>query len=177
MGEELKIRSKGALGIDYLAHGDPSKSGKNFGFAIAHRVQVPGEEFPHVVFDVLHAWVPGDFEHNNWEIDYEQVGDELCDYVDNFMPVEFTLDQFNSVSTLQQVRKHVQGRHFPKRISVFERNFTKAQNWQICETTKTALGMGLIHMPYYELAELEMKFLQDMGNQRVDHPTSGPVQT
>jgi hypothetical protein len=31
--------------------------------------------------------------------------------------------------------------------------------------------------PYYEQADIEMIYLQDMGNERVDHPTMGPVQT
>jgi len=36
--------------------------------------------------------------------------------------------------------------------------------------------MGLLHGPYHELADLELRFLQDLGG-RVEHPTSGPVQT
>jgi hypothetical protein len=41
---------------------------------------------------------------------------------------------------------------------------------------KTALGLNLVHAPFNEIANQEMTFLQDK-NKRVDHPTSGPVQT
>jgi hypothetical protein len=37
--------------------------------------------------------------------------------------------------------------------------------------------MGLVHAPYYEQAENELKFLIDKGNKTVDHPDTGPVQT
>jgi hypothetical protein len=34
-----------------------------------------------------------------------------------------------------------------------------------------------VRAPRHELAELELRYLQDIGSKRVDHPTSGPVQT
>lgn len=66
---------------------------------------------------------------------------------------------------------------YPKAVTIFERTATKALNWEVAETFKTALNMKLIHAPYFELAEQECLFLQDMGNGRVDKPSSGPVQT
>jgi hypothetical protein len=34
-----------------------------------------------------------------------------------------------------------------------------------------------LHAPYYIQAEQELIFLQDVGHERVDHPTEGTVQT
>lgn len=170
----------GILSQTYRAHGDPSKSGANFGWAIAH-VEVPplhldDRGLPHVVFDKLHAWRPGEFEENNREIDYDVVKDELIEYIDAFMPDVVSFDQWNSVSTIQALRKHVATKGYPKRVMVEERSATGPLNWRTYETFKTALGLGLVHAPYFELADLELTFLQDLGN-KVDHPTSGPVQT
>jgi hypothetical protein len=47
----------------------------------------------------------------------------------------------------------------------------------MAEVFKTALNMGLIHFPSHELLELELRFLQKTGVERVDHPSVGPVQS
>lgn len=167
--------NRGILSVAYRAHGDPSKSGANFGFAIAHIHSFDERGLPHVVFDVIHAWLPEDFEGH--EVDYEFIGNDLKGYLDRFMPVELTFDQFNSVNTIQQLRKHVRERRYPKQVTIYERTANGPLNWKTYETFKTALGLGLLHGPYFELADLELKFLQDVGHQKVDHPTAGPVQT
>ena len=170
----MRVQDRGALSTLYRAHGDPSKSGANFGFAIAH-VEGPDERgLPHVVFDVLHAWLPGDYEGH--EIDYDDVGRDLADYLDRFMPGEMTFDQFNSVATIQFLQRHAQKMRYPKRVQIYERPATNPLNWKTYETFKTALGLGLIHAPFFELADLELTFLQDLGG-KVEHPTAGPVQT
>ena len=94
-GTPLPQRTRGVLpGQDYYAHGDPSEVGANFGFAIAHLAQgeVNGEQVNHVIFDVLHAWLPGDFDYNDYEIDYIAVEEDLKSFVDRFMPVSLTFD-------------------------------------------------------------------------------------
>lgn len=180
--EEDKLTQQirgGSLAIDYRAHGDPSKSGANFGWAIAHVVHPPAEiddrGLPHVVFDKIHHWDPADFEGH--EVDYDVIGNEIASDMDAFMPVELTFDQWNSVSTIQKLRRHARARQYPKRVTIYERDATGPLNWKTYETFKTALGLGLVHGPYYEMAELELTFLQDVGHNKVDHPTSGPVQT
>lgn len=165
---------KGSLAINYRAHGDPSKSGAGFGFAIGHMEGPDERGLPHVVFDELHAWLPQDFEGH--EVDYDVIGRDLADYLDRFMPGEMTFDQFNSVSTIQFLQRHARKRQYPKRVQIYERTATGPLNWKTYETFKTAIGLGLVHAPYFELADLELTFLQDKGG-KVDHPTSGPVQT
>lgn len=171
----MEMQSRGILSRAYRAHGDPSKSGANFGFAIAHMEGPDERGLPHVVFDVLHAWLPVDFPDH--QVDYEQIGNELADYLDRFMPFELTFDQFNSVSTIQALNRHARKSQYPKRVNIYERTATGPLNWKTYETFKTAIGLGLVHAPYFELADLELTFLQDEGHQKVDHPTSGPVQT
>jgi hypothetical protein len=164
------------LSTPYFAHGDPSKSNANFGFAIAHVELDTVTGFQHVVFDVLHAWLPGDYPNNNYEIDYLAVEAELKAYMDAFMPNEFTFDNFNSVGTMQRLRQHARDRRYPTPVTIYERTATRQRNWQIAENFKSAIGLGLVHAPHHELAELELKYLQDVGG-RVQPPTSGPVQT
>lgn len=165
------------LSIDYRAHGDPSKSGANFGFSIAHIAGIDDRGLPHVVFDVIHAWQPSEFEDNNYEIDYDQIERELKDYLDAFMPVAMSFDQYPMGSTIKHLREHARTRGYPKTVQVYERPATNSLNWKTYEAFKTALGLGLIHAPYFELADLELQFLQVAGQEKVDHPTAGPVQT
>ena len=171
----LVMEQRGLLSRSYRAHGDPSKSGANFGFAIAHTEGPDTNGMHHVVFDLIHAWLPQDFPEGM--IDYIQIDEELEGYLKAFMPDEMTFDQFNSVGTIQRLQRFSLTAQLPKRTMVHERTATAPINWKTAETFKTALNMGLVHAPPHNLAELELKFLQDLGNHKVDHPTSGPVQT
>jgi hypothetical protein len=173
--QPLVMQEKGKLSVAYRAHGDPSISGANFGFGIAHVEQSPEDEFPHVVFDLLHAWLPQDYEGH--EVDYLAIQDELEGYLDAFMPSALTFDQFSSVGIIQRLRRYAHQRGYPKTVQVYERSATGPLNWQTYETFKTALGLGLVHAPFFELANMELTFLQVMNGNKVDHPTAGPVQT
>lgn len=174
-GRILEMQHQGILGTTYVAHGDPSKSGANFGFAIAH-LEGPDENgYMHVVFDHLGAWQPQDYEDAT--IDYIMVEAEIISLARRFMPSDLTFDQFNSAGMIQRIQMALNQMNLPKRTMVYERTATAPVNWRMAETFKTALNMGLIHAPYFELAELELRFLQLTASQRVDHPTSGPVQT
>lgn len=173
-GNRLEMQSRGILSRTYAAHADPSKSGANFGWSIAH-VEGPDEDgLLHVVFDKIHFWSPEHYEDG--QIDYIEIGEQIGDDVVAFMPEIVTFDQFNSIEAMQRIRRRVRERQLPKHIIIEERTATAPLNWKMAETFKTALGMNLIHAPYHEQAELEAKFLQAKGN-KVDHPTMGPVQT
>jgi hypothetical protein len=173
----LHMREEGKLAVLYKAHGDPSKSGANFGFAIAHVVRYGEDDFPHVVFDLITHWEPANFQDNDYQIDYDYIEKSIQGYIGSFMPTEVTFDQGYSNWMISRLMKWVHGRNFPKRISVFERTATAPMNWTIAETFKTAIGLGLVHAPYYEQAHNELVFLQKVGENKVDHPTAGPVQT
>ena len=181
-GKELVMKQQGLLpAIDYHCHGDPSQSGANFGWAVCHTELGPLEGNPedmveHVIFDVVSAWVPGDFGYNNMEIDYIAVEEDIKGYIDRFMPVRITFDQFNSIGTIQRLRQYTMQREYPKRISIWERKANRALNWATYETFKTAIGLGLVRAPMFELAREELRFLQDVGG-KVEPPDSGPIQT
>jgi hypothetical protein len=180
-GKEVVPKQQGVLpSVDYHAHGDPSKSGANFGWGICHIEMGPlegtGEMVPHVIFDVLSAWTPGDFGYNNFEIDYMAVEEDMKGYIDRFMPVRMTFDQFNSIGFIQRLRQYIAMREYPKRISLWERTATRALNWETYETFKNAVGLGMVRAPNFDLARTELTFLQDVGG-KVEPPDTGPVTT
>ncbi len=174
-GREFTMQEQGLLGTTYVAHGDPSKSGANFGFALGHR-EVDEAGMYHAVIDYVTAWIPGDFDYNNFQVDYEVVEDEIESLITRFIPSEVSFDQWNSVGTIQRLNKFVRGRGLPKHVAIYEKTATSSENWAVAETFKTALNMGLVHSPYFDLLDLEASFLIEK-NRRVDHPTTGPVQT
>jgi intein/homing endonuclease len=106
-GDLLRVRPQGILSVKYMAHGDPGLVNDRFGYALGHLESVETsrtlpdgtvkvESVNHVVFDVLHTWDPADFEEHR--IDYTVPEDEICQYIDAFMPDEQTFDQFNCLS-------------------------------------------------------------------------------
>lgn len=176
-GVELEMQVKGQLHKTYAAHIDPSKSGANTGLAVGHTEGPDERGYHHVVFDLIKHWQPGDFPDNNNEIDYIFLEDWWNVFVtDAFMPESFTFDQFET-TIIQRVNRYARSKPRPKSVRVFERTATKAINWKVAEGFKTAMGLGLIHAPFYQQANMEMIYLEDLGNEKVDHPTSGPVQT
>ncbi len=171
---QLGMQEKGRLDLDYKAHGDPSKSNANFGLAIAHAEPGPDNRL-HVVFDKIHHFAPMDFTDHI--VDYDLVETWIWDnMLRPFMPTEMTFDQFNSAQVIQRLAKKSRQSGLPKTTQVYEKTATRQHNWKRAEIFKTAVNMGWVHAPYYEQAELELRFLQEK-NGVVDHPDSGPVQT
>jgi hypothetical protein len=173
-GPMLAMQERGRLDLDYKAHGDPSKSNANFGLAMAHAEPGPDNRL-HVVFDKIHHFEPRNFEDHI--VDYDEVEEWIWDgMLAPFMPTEMTFDQFNSAQVIQRLARRSRAAPLPKTTQVYEKTATKQHNWQRAEIFKTAVYMGWVHAPYYEQAELELRFLQEK-NGVVDHPDSGPVQT
>jgi len=171
----LEMQESGLLIYTYKAHADPSKSNCNFGLAIGH-AERDANGVLHCVFDRLHHWEPSSWEDGI--VDYDEIGDYMVDEVAHkFYPDEITFDQFNSVATIQKINKRLLKEEGPKKVVAYERTATKELNWSRAEVFKTAINMGLVHAPYYEQAENELKFLIDKGNKTVDCPDTGPVQT
>ena len=162
----------GKLNLTYAAHGDPSLSGDNFGFAIAHGETLDGRL--HVVFDVLHRWEPSSFESGH--IDYDQIEDELVRYAAAFGLSTLSFDQFNSAQVIQRLDRRIRALDLPKPCAVYQATAHKERNWVVAEVFKTAAGMGIVHAPYYLPAHQELEYLQ-RTYRRVNHPTTGPVRT
>lgn len=172
-GETLTMTTNGVLSIFYKGHADPSLANANFGIAIAH----PEEDengIKHCVFDYIHHWQPSDFPGGI--IDYPEIDDRLWGLIKGFTPDEFTFDQWNSANSIARLNTKVREAKFPKRVQIFEKTATNAHNWERAENFKIALNQGWIHAPYYEQAELELKFLQ-LKNGKVVKQDAGPIQT
>lgn len=170
----LDMQERGRLDMEYTAHGDPSKSNANFGLALAHAEPGPDNRL-HVVFDKIHHFEPRNFEEHI--VDYDEVEEWIWDnFMKPFMPQVMSFDQFNSAQVIQRLGRRSRSAGLPKVTQVYEKTANRARNWQRAEIFKTAVNMGWVHAPYYELAELELRFLQEK-NGVVDHPDSGPVQT
>lgn len=168
--------TRGILSYVYKGHADPSSVNCRFGIAVAH-TETDAEGRPHVVFDRIHYFDPADFPGHT--IDYEQVEDWIWDeIIVPFQPEEFTFDQYQSVGSIQKLVKQVARQRLPKRVNIFERTANNTINWRYAETFKAAINMGLVHAPEHDEGMLELKFLQKPPNiNKVDHPTTGPVQT
>jgi hypothetical protein len=171
-GEPLEPQHQGTLANRYIMHADPSKSGANFAVATAHSEIFEGQV--HVVFDHLHAWDPATFPDH--QIDYLEIESELKDLLDRFLPFQFSVDQFSSAPIMGHLRAHLNGAGRAKLTTVVERTATARRNFEMAETFKTALGMGLIHAPAHHLARLELEYLQEREG-KVHAPTSGEVRT
>lgn len=179
----LHMQTRGILTHTYKGHADPSKVNDKFGVAIAH-VEYDAEGNAHCVFDRLHHFDPMDFPDHI--VDYPQVDEWLWENVIKaFMPDEFTFDQYNSTSSIQRLQQKIRQnqRDLPKKhIQVFEKPVTRQSDWAIKENAKAAINLGLVHCYSIEedihaaRAQDELKFLQ-LVNGRVDHPTSGEVQS
>ncbi len=81
----------------YKGHGDPASVGANFGIALGHIEEVINPDTgifeQHVVFDLIDAFYPDDFENNT--IDWLEVVPEVTRIINSYRPFEFTFDQFD----------------------------------------------------------------------------------
>jgi hypothetical protein len=173
-GLEMKTEAQ-SLTMFYKGHADPSKVNDNFAVAIAHR-EMRDDGFYRCVFDHISHWDPASFPDHT--IDYIQVTDELFDLIWAFKIDEFTFDQHNSAMPIAQLNRKVREHRSPKRIDVFEQTSTATHNWTVAECFKVSLNQGWIESPYYETADLELRFLQrktTATTNRVTHQDTGPV--
>lgn len=171
-GRTLEPATAGVLGYSYMAHADPSVSGANFGFAVAHLEPVEGRQ--HVIFDFVHVWQPKDFPDGR--IHYPTVENEIDVFAAQFGLSRLSFDQYNSAMAIQRLDERINGRRPPKRCHVLEVTPSHSHNWKVAELFKTAAGLGLVHAPAHTLARLELEYLQ-RERQRVFPPTTGPVRT
>lgn len=172
-GARLAMASRGILGRTYYAHADPSLSQANFGFSICH-VEDDEDGIPHVDYDVIHHWEPSDFPDGI--ISYRVIGDEIFEYIKAFNISVLTFDNHNSAEIMERLRARVAAAGLPKRCAIFERRPTAELNLEVWELVKTALGHNIVHAPYYELADLELRAVE-FHNGRVQIPDSGDVRT
>ena len=170
----LEIQNHGLLMHTYMGHADPSKINDKFGYCLGH-AERDAQGRLHAVIDQVGHFDPADFP--NHIIDYEYVDNWIWDnLITQFYPEEFTFDQYSSGPSIQKLTSRVRQASFPKRVTVFEQTAVRSRDWEVKETTKAAINMGLVHSPMNERFRDEARFVQ-LVNGRVDHPNSGPVQS
>lgn len=202
--DELVPIEKGKFSIVYRAHGDPSRTNANFGWAIGHMEDAPcdgcgwdpnnlppgvppqmkyshnckmgGSVMPHVIFDKLHVWKPENFPDHT--VNYVQVGRDIDQFLRRFPSIDkLTYDQYAAFGLVDQQRlDHPQ-------MHIFEKTFTVQENQRRFERFKAAINLGLVHAykdDFFDdgmsLLEQELKFLQEK-NGKVDKQEIGPVTT
>lgn len=181
----------------YLAHCDPASTTAGFGFAMGHVEEFPDETgiFPdgvarHVVFDMVKRWNPQDFPGGT--INYIAVKDELAHLINLYRPAAVTFDQYNSRGLIDELREECRKKSIQE-TRIGEVTATQKVNWNRWEAFKTALYLGLVHVPpdcyeetphgwfdHAEWAKQELKFLQEIQTgqtKRVDKQELGPVTT
>lgn len=171
-GRTLVQETEGILNRTYMAHGDPSVSGANFGLAVGHGEWHGGRL--HVLLDRLHHWEPSQFEGGR--IDYDAIEDDLVGFAAAFGLSSLTFDQYNSAQVIQRLDRRIKALRLPKACHVGEATASSGANWRVAEVFKTALGMGIVHAPAYPLAQLELEYLQRTNN-RIHPPSTGEVRT
>lgn len=185
---DLKIIDRGVFGRSYRFHADPGKSQDFFAIAGGH-VEHWEDGHDHAIIDYINVWQPKDFPPDPvtkvpW-VDYQTVTGDIIDLSKRFNIGTLSFDQFNSASSIQTIRSAVQrGQSLNGGMIVKEVTATRNRNWEQFEMFKTALYMGLVHIPDYyvdlagagivNLPSEEMKFLQ-LRNGRVDHQTAGAI--
>lgn len=169
----LAMQTSGSLGTVYAAHGDPSLSQANFGFAIGH-VERDHDGHPHVIFDVIRHWAPSDFPDGI--VNYIQIKEQILGYIKAFGIQTLSFDQWNSASIIQELRSQAEELHLPRRPNIIERFATKDLNLKVYETFKTAIGHGIVHAPEYALARAELRGLQYIRG-RIEPSETGDVRT
>ena len=206
----LEAQSQGKLYYRYRIHCDPSRTGANFALAIGHteiapcdrcgqmpdyaetfhpckaclegREPFPGMHWPHVMFDMLHVWKPGESEPDEdgrRQIDYIRVMEEIARFLERYpSTTKISFDQYDSALGIAQLRQR-----FSPRIMVGEVLFTEKENQRRMEKFKSALNLGWMHSyrdVFYEdggsLLEMEMRFLAERQGKVVKQDI-GPVTT
>jgi hypothetical protein len=164
----------GALGLDYVAHGDPATRHDRFAWVIGHREGPDEHGRYHACIDKLDYWSPADFDDH--EIDYLALEEHFITDICNFMPYSVTFDQYSSVPVIQTLQQRINHAQLAKRVSFDQRPHTHTGNLELAEVFRAALALGLVHCPYDRLVDDELRFLQER-NGRIDHPDTGPVTT
>jgi hypothetical protein len=168
----LSMTRVGTLAHYYKGHADPSMVNDLFGLAVAH-TETREDGFLHVVFDWIHHWDPADAPDHT--LDYVLVNEELWKIISGYPVDDFSFDQFNSAYFQADLTRKALAANLSKQIKVHIVPSTAAYNLRVAETFKVSLNQGWIHAPYYEQADLELRFLQ-FKNNKVTHQTAGPVQ-
>lgn len=171
----------------YIAHGDPGAVNDNFAIIVAHVLEIPGDNLPHVILDYAVHFEPSAFTHNDHQVQYQTVLAEIKQIIRRFMPEQFSFDQGHSVWMQQELREWVSAQHLIKPVRIVQRTATAKSNWNQAEAFKMALNTGHVHCytttpdgatcPSATLLRSELSFLRRSLTNKIAAPTIGPITT
>jgi len=172
---EHRFRSEGAHNIDYHIHVDPSTRHDNYVWVIAHREPDDDRGLKVMRIDAVRVFDPKTFPGH--EIDHLQMLQLMLDDIRAFHPVEVTFDQHQSAQMMQLIRTRLRSHNLFRTPSIHEVTATGPANREAASIFQHALAMRQIQCPPHELLQQESLFLQELAGGRIDHPTTGPVQS
>ncbi|MCB0964002.1 MAG: hypothetical protein KDA98_11995 [Acidimicrobiales bacterium] len=173
-GQVLDEQTDGQSATRYYAHGDPATKHDNFVWMIVHLEQTDEDDLGHVVVDKIRVWRPGDFP--NGHVEYLNVYADILDDFRRFNIVDASFDQYQATMLVEMLGDAVPGLAERRQTHIHEITHTRGSNRAMADIFRPALNNGQIHSYPHELLDKELNFLQD-ANGKVDHPTTGPVQT
>lgn len=135
----------------------------------------PASKVGHVLVDKIRVWRPEDFEGG--VIDFLTVYADILQDFSDFNIVDASFDQHQAVMIIELLKKDVPmlGSRFGT-ATIHEIVHTRSTNRATADILRPALDQGQVHAYAHELLEEELLYLQEI-NDKVDHPSSGPVQT
>ena len=145
-GRVLTEQKGASIGIDYQIHCDPAVVNDMFSVMVAHKETAPQPDefsniYEHVIVDYYNIYRPSDFDDGI--IDYSSVLDDIKILMTQFRPSVLSMDQFNSVMLLQQLRTYA--RTINLNCNVYEENATNDKNKAMFEAMKFSINNHLVH--------------------------------
>lgn len=145
-GRRLVEQDHGFINVEYQIHCDPAVVNDMFSVMVAHRETAPepdefGNTYDHVIVDYYNIYRPSDF--NEGVIDYSAVLDDIKGLMGRFRPAALSMDQFNSVMLLQQLKSYSDSINL--NCNVFEENATNGKNTAMFEAMKFSINNHLVH--------------------------------
>lgn len=138
----------------YLA-GDPAYKNDRFGLALAYRDDKSGK----IKVPLAHAFDPTGKNHS--EIDAQKVVRYIIDIIEKHNVVKFLVDIWNYPSALQKIRENG---------VMVEQNTVQKKEY---DGLKEKIYKGEIEIPPNDILIKELKELELINGQKVDHPKSG----
>ena len=168
----------------YHFHGDPAKNHAGFGMIVAHYDSETDKVFVdwgwrHKVRQRINEKPLDDREYlypQNEIIDYESVEDQCKDLIRKFHLRTLSFDQWNSVGSIQRLKKFARKVGMGDTLKVKEETFTGPKNYRMYENLRTELANERVVCPRWMILSQELNNLID-NKGKIDKPDSGPVQT
>ncbi len=174
----------GSTAFYYHMHGDPAKNHAGFPLVVAHY----DPDWDKVFIDWAWRWKvrqkisegPLDKRETIYKqgsiIDYDDVEDKAKWCIDHFFLRTISFDQWNSIGSIQHLKKYAVQRGVGDILRVFEDTFTGRQEYRAYEKVRKEMADERIVSPYWPILHMELNNVIDNGG-KITPPDIGPVTT